>query len=391
MDLVFCTEARFVRRSLGVVYSIDGGLTNSLWERYLRKFDHVYVMARVLLDDDYPINDKYLASNERVSFIDLPYYVGPIQYLKVRRKLNKIVAANLMSGCVYICRVPGEIGTLMARHLKKSGMPYGVEVVGDPWDVFAPGAVRHPLRVYFRYRGTHDLKQTVSQANAALYVTEYQLQKRYPISNSVFSISASDVQISSCNLPSSGKSLYKKKEYNLLSVGSLEQMYKAPDVVLQALALLKTRGVNCKLTWLGEGKHKEAMWKLASTLHISNDVIFKGNVSRDEVDETLRNTDLFLLVSRTEGLPRALIEAMAMGLPCIGTQVGGIPELLDEQVLIPVDDSQALTDKIEFLLNHIEVIDKQASRNYEFAKKYYDSILQQKRESFYQYLISIVK
>ena len=72
MDLVFCTEARFVRRSSGVVYSIDGGLTNSLWERYLRKFGHVYVMARVLLDDDYPINDKYLASNERVSFIDLP-------------------------------------------------------------------------------------------------------------------------------------------------------------------------------------------------------------------------------------------------------------------------------------------------------------------------------
>ena len=70
--------------------------------------------------------------------------------------------------------------------------------------------------------------------------------------------------------------------------------------------------MNCKLTWLGEGKHKEAMRKLASTLHISNDVIFKGNVSRDEVDETLRNTDLFLLVSRTEGLPRALIEAMAM-------------------------------------------------------------------------------
>jgi len=391
MDLVFCTEARFVRRSSGVVYSIDGGLTNNLWERYLRKFGHVYVMARVLPDDDYPINDKYLASNERVSFIDLPYYVGPIQYLKVRRKLNKIVAANLMSGCVYICRVPGEIGTLVAGHLRKCKIPYGVEVVGDPWDVFAPGAVRHPLRVYFRYRGTHDLKQTVAQANAALYVTEYQLQKRYPISNSVFSISASNVQICSCNLPSSGKKLYKKKEYNLLSVGSLEQMYKAPDVVLQALALLKTRGVNCKLTWLGEGKHKEAMRKLASTLHISNDVIFKGNVSRDEVDETLRNADLFLLVSRTEGLPRALIEAMAMGLPCIGTQVGGIPELLDEQVLIPVDDSQALTDKIEFLLNHIEAIDKQASRNYEFAKKYYDSILQQKRESFYQYLISIVK
>lgn len=391
MDLVFCTEARFVRRSSGLVYSIDGGLTNKLWERYLCKFNHVYVMARVLSDDDCPINDKYLASSERVSFIDLPYYLGPIQFLKSRRKLNKIVATSLMPGCVYICRVPGEIGTLVARHLKKCKIPYGVEVVGDPWDVFAPGAVRHPFRVYFRYRGTNDLKKTVVRAAAALYVTEYQLQKRYPVNDFVFRISASDVQIRSRNLPSSEKVLYKKEKYNLLSVGSLEQMYKAPDVVLEALALLKDRGVSCKLTWLGEGKNKGEMQKLASALHLTNDVNFKGNVSREEVDEELKNSDLFLLVSRTEGLPRALIEAMAMGLPCIGTQVGGIPELLDEQVLIPADDSRALADKIEFLLNHIEVTNKQASRNYEFAKNYYDSVLQQRRESFYQYLISTVK
>lgn len=153
MDLVFCTEARLVRRSSGLVYSIDGGLTNNLWQRYLCKFNHVYVMARVLSDDDCPINDKYLASSERVSFIDLPYYLGPIQYLKTRRKLNKIVANSLMPGCVYICRVPGEIGTLVADHLRRCKIPYGVEVVGDPWDVFAPGAVRHPFRVFFAIEG----------------------------------------------------------------------------------------------------------------------------------------------------------------------------------------------------------------------------------------------
>ena len=251
--------------------------------------------------------------------------------------------------------------------------------MGDPWDVFAPGAVRHPFRFFFRYRGTYDLKRTVVCATAALYVTENQLQKRYPVDNSVFSISASDVQISSRNLPSSEKVLYKKEKYNLLSVGSLEQMYKAPDVVLEALALLKDRGVYCRLTWLGEGKNKGEMQKLASALHITNDVNFKGNVSREEVDEELKNSDLFLLVSRTEGLPR------------IGTQVGGIPELLDKQMLIRAGDSLALANKIEFLLTHIDMANKEANRNYEFAKNYYDSVLQQRRESFYQYLISIVK
>lgn len=198
------------------------------------------------------------------------------------------------------------------------------------------------------------------------------------MNNSIFSISASNVQISSRILPSSDKILYKKEKYNLLSVGSLEQMYKAPDVVLEALTLLKDREVHCGLTWLGEGKNKGEMQKLASALHITNDVNFKGNVSQEEVDEELRKSDLFLLASRTKGLPCVLIEAMAMGLPCNGVQVGGISELLDKQMLIRTGDSLVLANKIEFLLTHIDMTNKEANRNY------YDSVLQQRRESFYQ-------
>ena len=155
-------------------------------------------------------------------------------------------------------------------------------------------------------------------------------------------------------------------------------MYKAPDVVLEALTLLKDREVHCGLTWLGEGKNKGEMQKLASALHITNDVNFKGNVSQEEVDEELRKSDLFLLASRTKGLPCVLIEAMAMGLPCNGVQVGGISELLDKQMLIRTGDSLVLANKIEFLLTHIDMTNKEANRNY------YDSVLQQRRESFYQ-------
>ena len=51
MDLVFCAEGRFVRRSDNSVYSLNGNLTNHLWSRYLNAFDRIYVMARVLFDD----------------------------------------------------------------------------------------------------------------------------------------------------------------------------------------------------------------------------------------------------------------------------------------------------------------------------------------------------
>ena len=391
MDLVFCTEGRFVRRSDNSVYSLDGSLTNNLWSRYLNVFDKIYVMARVLPDDCVEVRDTYLASSERVSFIDLPYYIGPSQYMKVRFNLIGVISKHIEPGRVYICRVPGQIGNLVIGKLQKKKIPYGVEVVGDPWDVFAQGALNHSFRFFFRYYSYYYLRAAVKKSAAALYVTENTLQRRYPVLSGVFQVSASDVQINVDRLPPIAKEFRQRDTYHLVSVGSLEQMYKAPDVVLYAIKKLKDRGIKCRLTWLGDGVYKALMAELADSLGIKDQVCFMGNVPSNEVIRQLSESDIFLLVSRTEGLPRALIEAMAMGLPCIGTQVGGIPELLDKQMLVPVDDSLALANKIELLLNHIDMTNKQANRNYEFAKSYYDSVLQQRRESFYQYLISIVK
>lgn len=391
MDLVFCTEGRFVRRSDNSVYSLDGSLTNNLWSRYLNVFDRIYVMARVLPDDCVEVRDTYLASSERVSFIDLPYYIGPSQYMKVRFNLIGVISKHIEPGRVYICRVPGQIGNLVIGKLQKKKIPYGVEVVGDPWDVFAQGALNHSFRFFFRYYSYYYLREAVKKSAAALYVTENTLQRRYPVLSGVFQVSASDVQINVDRLPPIAKEFRQRDIYHLVSVGSLEQMYKAPDVVLYAIRKLKDRGIKCHLTWLGDGVYKALMAELADNLDINDQVCFMGNVPSNEVIRQLSKSDIFLLVSRTEGLPRALVEAMAMGLPCIGTQVGGIPELLDKQMLVPVDDPLALANKIELLLNHIDMTNKQANRNYEFAKSYYDSVLQQRRESFYQYLISIVK
>lgn len=391
MDLVFCTEGRFVRRSDNSVYSLDGSLSNYLWSRYLNVFDNIYVMARVLSDDSVEVRDTYLASNERVSFIDLPYYIGPYQYMRVRHKLINIISKYIEPGRAYICRVPGQIGNLVVTELQKKKVPYGVEVVGDPWDVFAPGASKHFLRFFFRYHSYYCLKSVVKKSTAALYVTEEALQYRYPVKTGVFQVAASDVQIDAAQLPPSAKVFSKREIYNLVSIGSLEQMYKAPDIVLYAIKKMKDRGIECHLTWLGDGVYKKEMKKLANSLEIGNQVSFVGNVPSSEVIKQLQKTDIFLLVSRTEGLPRALIEAMAMGLPCIATQVGGMPELLDQTVLIPKDDIDALVNKMSYMINDSNFTSAQASRNYEKSKEYYSSVLKRKRESFYHELISLSK
>lgn len=387
MDLVFVTEGRFVRRSDGKVYSVGGGFNNSLWERYLRFFEKVTIVGRVLLDDRHDVEKANLASGDKVAFIDLPYYIGPVEYIKIRRKIEKKLREILVLGHAYICRVPGQIGGMAVAILARRGIPFGVEVVGDPWDVFAPGSIKHVLRLWFRYNGRKMLRQVVKKASVVLYVTNKKLQARYPVREGVFQIGVSDVKVNAATVPITYHILpIKPSVFKLISVGSLEQMYKAPDVVLKAVKLLRGRGINCELTWLGDGRFRNVMIALAGNLGITSQVHFVGNVSSQEVLRYLSDSDLFLLVSRTEGLPRALVEAMAMGLPCIGSNVGGIPELLEESVIVEKGRESDLADKIELMYRDIAFTNQQAERNFEEAKNYYDEVLDKKRVLFFEEL-----
>lgn len=383
MKLFFSCESRFVKKH-GQIYSINGGFTTALFSRYLEVYDEVVVIARVLSDDNYLVNSNWLVSNDRVSFVELPYYIGPLQYLMKRERSKKIISDSISKDSSYICRLPGQIGSMVIQNLLSKGIKYGIEVVGDPWGVFAPAAVRHPLRVYFRYSGLYKLKRLVKKASAALYVTEKSLQGRYPVAKNCFSTFASNVQINKENLPSKAHVWTNKAKFNLISVGSLAQMYKAPDIVIKALKVLMDRNFFLHLTWLGDGKYRKDMEDLASSLGVSDMISFLGNVTAEEVREKLLSSDIFLLVSRTEGLPRAVVEAMAMGLPCIGSNVGGIPELLNESSIVPKGDVIALADKIEEFINKEEFYNNESIRNFEEAKKFYSDVLRDKRIEFYK-------
>ncbi|MCP9612823.1 glycosyltransferase [Coprobacter tertius] len=389
MNLYFATEARFIKRSNGNIYSQSESFSDSLWVRYLSVYDQIYVIARVSVDDKIGVNEKFRISDERVHFIEIPYYVGPVQYLKVAYKIRKVLDKCCLPGSAYICRVPGQIGSLVSSCLKRKNISYGAEVVGDPWDVFAPGAFNHPMRCVLRYIGRRQLKRVVRNASAVLYVTKNSLQKRYRANRNSFTVVASNVRIENDSIALQTKKIDAGKCCELISVGSLEQMYKSPDIVLKAVSILREKNINCRLTWLGGGRYQPSMEELAKDMKISEYVDFRGDVSSAEVRDTLHRSDIFILASKTEGLPRAVIEAMACGLPCIGTKVGGIPELLDKDVLVEVNDAEGLADKVIQMLQDASFANEQANRNLEEARKYKDSVLSKRREAFYKELIRI--
>ena len=140
---------------------------------------------------------------------------------------------------------------------------------------------------------------------------------------------------------------------------------KGVDILLQAFGTVH-KGI---LHILGDGPLKQELQILADNLCIANQVIFHGRVS--DVAERLPKADIFVLPSRAEGMSNALLEAMAAGLPCIATNVGGnidllAPELLKDNstkiplskffigsagILVNSEDAEGLAKAIEYILS----------------------------------------
>ena len=140
----------------------------------------------------------------------------------------------------------------------------------------------------------------------------------------------------------------------LLAVGRLAPE-KNPMLLLDALAMLHSRCPDrFRLTWVGDGELLSAVRERAVELGIENIVSLPGFVPIGQgLMEYYRRSDLFVLVSVTEGLPQALIEAQANAVPIVATDVGGVGVVLDNGragVLVPSGDLAALVESIARLV-----------------------------------------
>lgn len=112
-----------------------------------------------------------------------------------------------------------------------------------------------------------------------------------------------------------------------LFIGWLEST-KGTIELLTAVKRLHERGLTCSLSLCGSGSQADELPKLAADLEIATQVRFLGWVDEAGKEEQFRSTDLLVLPSYTEGMPNAVLEAMASGLPIVATNVGSLPQLV---------------------------------------------------------------
>jgi glycosyltransferase involved in cell wall biosynthesis len=135
---------------------------------------------------------------------------------------------------------------------------------------------------------------------------------------------------------------------------------KGHRYLIDAMALLRDRGVLAELLLAGEGELREAITAQIAALGLEDRVTFLGAVPHDRLLAMYAECGVMITVLGSvdlggglhEGIPAALMEAMSHGVPVVGTATGGIPELLngDAGLLVPPADAPALADALERLL-----------------------------------------
>ncbi len=324
MRLLVITDHRHWRTPEGVydTYCFD----RAFFDDYRAVFASVTVAARMRRDA--PPATARRSDGDGVTFLDLPDIQGARWMLTPTRVLLPGLAAAVRSHDAVVARLPGRASQAAAALALRHGKPLMLEIIGDA--SASLGLRSHGLaRWLIGQRNAHAVRRIAARAQVASYVSERHLQARYPVAPGVPTAAISSIRLDPDTLTPPRAWPRDPSPLRLVLTASLVPV-KNHAFLLAALAALDGLGRRSwTLDLLGDGPCRPALEAQARALGLTDRVVFHGHVSdRSVITASLDIADCFVMSSDSEGLPRAMLEAFARGLPAVGTRVGGIAELL---------------------------------------------------------------
>lgn len=390
MKWAWVHSMRFQRR--GAEVFSEAQVAYRTWQRYLAHCDHLHVVGRAP-ETDPSMQGKYIKScaGPGVTFTLLDGVNTPREMLantgKVRRELESIISDS--DGV--IARLPSEHGLMAVSVAKRLGKPFAVELVGCAQDaLWFHGDVRGKIYAPILARR---VKAAVAAAPFVLYVTKEFLQQRYPASHVIgrasnVEIAGATAAVSDVDVPSfSSVGTFAGADNDAMLqiglIGALQNEYKGHGTALRALRQVIDGGVSARLRLIGVGGADRWMTE-ASRLDLEPHVSFEGVLPPGEpVMQWLQGLDIYIQPSLTEGLPRALIEAMATGRAALASHVGGIPELLPKECLHAPGDWKSLAAKLILAARNPSWRTASGLANRLKAQEYASDVLEQRRNAFW--------
>ena len=394
MKLLVVLENHFYQENNNIF--CDRVIDYGFLKRYLNVFEKVIVCGRC---DSY--NDgkyKLKVNGPGVEFRPLPNFYGIKGLLKNILPLKVLFNKYINEVDAILYRVPTPLSIFTYKQVLKSNKVLAVEFMISA-DKMIEG--KGFINKIFNKKIDNIAKDICLKANGVSYVTDYVLQEKYPCrailngneTKEYFTASYSTIELEKENIHPTNWDINKKPNtFHIIHTGYMDTYRKGQHTLIKAIEPLIKKGYNIDVTFIGDGKKKNEFIELAKKLNVENKINFLGLIKDKKIIfENLEKSHILVFPTEAEGLPRTLIEGMAVGLPCISSPVDGIPELLSDDYLIECNNVEEYTKKIEYLINHWDKMIDISKENYKKSKKYSKDILDEKRTNFYKKIYDLCK
>jgi glycosyltransferase involved in cell wall biosynthesis len=389
MNCIFIHDFKY-KEYMGTIYGEGQFSYEHLWKKkYLSVFEHLSVVARgskVYRKNE--VASLSLLSGPRVNFVSTDS-LSSIKRLLNTSNVRNIIEKEVVNADIAMVRLPSIQGIIACSVLQKMNKPYVVEVVGSAFD---------SLWYHDRFKGRimapilHVLnKKAIRKAPNAIYVTDTYLQEKYPNQNNT--VACSDVIIEDLNegiLEDRIKKINsrsKNKNIKIGLVGSYDVMYKGHDIAIQALSDIKDKH-KVELHFLGSGS-KEQWEVMAHKYNVKKLLYFDKPINSGvEMNNWLDEIDILFTPSKTEGMPRVVLESMARAGVIVASSVGDIPYVLNNDNVFDKYDWKGFSSRIIELINNPQEMQLVAKENFKKAHSYHLDKLSKKRNAFLKDIVN---
>lgn len=388
MTALVLLEYHFIKGKDNKIYC-DRVIDYNYLQRYLSVFDKIILCGRMTHTEG-DCSDKLLVSGPNVEFVALPDFQGIKGIVKNYFKIMKIIKSIIPKVGCCIMRAPNHLSLITYRLFKKKKLPFALEfnIAADKF-IESNSFIGKMINKFV----IKETKNMALVANGVSYVTEHVLQDTYPCTailkkedSKYFTASYSTIDLTDEMFYDQNWDEHNKPEvFNIIHTGYMDSYRKGHIVLLKALKEVIDSGYdNVKLILVGDGNKREEFQKLAHDLEIEDHVEFKGLIKKKkDMTELLKTCHMLVFPTQSEGLPRSIIEAMAVGLVCVSSPVDGIPELLEEDMMIDFNDVNGYSNRIIELINDWTKMIEVSKKNNEKVKKYKKENLDNIRKEFY--------
>ncbi|MFC3420037.1 glycosyltransferase [Salinicoccus hispanicus] len=381
MKVLFVHDGPIRRDDANHYYGIAHN--NDLFNRYKVIAENIEALIRVKRINESEIQNFSELTLENFTVKEVPDVNSPTGILKNKIKANQVMQSAIRETDYVIVRLHSMIGLQALKYVKKYNKPYLIELVGCPWDAYWNHSATGKLVAPYMYK---KVKKEVWNSQYTLYVTNEFLQNRYPTKGHSINCSNVIVEEVDGSVLSERISKIKNNDGNKTMIGttaSVAVKYKGQQYIIEALGKLKEKGINnFEYQLVGDG-NQDYLREVAKSNKVEDKVKFLGPKTHDEVLQWLDSIDLYAQPSKQEGLPRAVIEAMSRGLPSIGANTAGIPELLEKEYIF--NRKMNIEEIANLLLSFNETnLIEQAKRNFKVAEDYYYHKIEGRRSTFFK-------